>query len=111
MVRGFVDGRQIYAVRHPSGEIVVGAISDELSTTHVAVRDIRELSESISRLIPAIEEAEFVEARAGLRPTTADARSFFVTAHQRLAVTSGYFRHGVLLAPVARSRAEDFWRA
>ena len=111
MVRGFVDGRQIYAVRHPSGEIVVGAISDELSTTHVAVRDIRELSESISRLIPAIEEAEFVEARAGLRPTTADARSFFVAAHQRLAVTSGYFRHGVLLAPVARTRAEDFWRA
>jgi len=111
MVRGFVDGRQIYAVRHPSGEIVVGAISDELSTTHVAVRDIRELSESISRLIPAIEEAEFVEARAGLRPTTDNARSFFVAAHQRLAVTSGYFRHGVLLAPVARSRAEDFWRA
>ncbi|MBU6233583.1 MAG: FAD-dependent oxidoreductase [Acidobacteria bacterium] len=110
MIRAFVDGRQIYAVRHPDGMVVVGAISDETNSPRVLIRDMKELTETVTAVIPGLGDAEFREARSGLRPTTSDARSFFHTNSKRLAVTSGYFRHGILLAPIALRRAEAFWR-
>jgi glycine oxidase len=110
MIRAVIDGRQIYAVRHPDGLIVIGAVSDEISTSRVEVRDVRELTELISTVVPGLGDAEFLEVRSGLRPTTSDARSFFHVVHESVAVTSGYFRHGILMAPVAEQRAEAFWR-
>ncbi len=52
-------------------------------------------------LVPGIDELELVECRAGLRPGSADNGPFVGwTAVPGLAVATGHYRNGVLLAPL-----------
>jgi glycine oxidase len=55
-------------------------------------------------LVPALDELSLLEARAGLRPATADnAPSIGWTRLPGVAVATGHFRHGFLLAPLTAS--------
>lgn len=109
MVRGIVMGRHLYVIARDDGSVVVGASSDESAEVVVAARDVRQLLDDASMVVPSLDEARFLEARVGLRPAPESNRPFF----ERLGSTGwawsgGYFRHGYLLAPLAARRAREF---
>lgn len=109
MVRAIVAGRHVYVIARTDGSIIVGSTSDESSETVVEARHIRQLLDDAVRIIPGIDDARFVEARVGLRPAPDSHRSFFeVLGESRWAWSSGHFRHGYLLAPLAADRAKQF---
>ena len=109
MIRGIVRGRLIYVIRRPDGVVVVGATSDESSVAVVETRAIRQLLEDATELVPQLNEASFIEARVGLRPAAATQLPFFESLGTGTwAWSSGHFRHGFLLAPVAAADATNF---
>lgn len=108
MLRGIVDGRQVYLVRRPNGVTVIGASAEFTSSTYIASRDVRDLLELASQLVPDVLDSTFIEARAGLRPLSRNGISIFHSSSNNIAWTTGYFRHGILMAPLAAQRARDF---
>jgi glycine oxidase len=101
-VRAFVRGRPIYLVPRESGELVVGATTEELGLdTRTTVGGVLELLDDARQLLPGITELELVEASAGLRPGSPDnAPMIGEGALAGLVVATGHYRNGVLLAPV-----------
>jgi glycine oxidase len=108
MLRGFIDGRTVYLVRRPSGVTVIGATSDFVSQPIVQTRDVYDLIALASQIVPEVQDAAFLDARAGLRPSSDDGVPFFECLTPKMAWTSGYFRHGVLMAPIATEYAREF---
>lgn len=109
MVRGFVHGRPVYAIRRPDGTVVVGATSDESSERVAEAGAVRRLLEDATELLPGLDTAELQDVRVGLRPATASQHPFFEHLEgTRWAWSNGYFRHGYLLAPLAAERARCF---
>ena len=52
-------------------------------------------------MVPAVDEMTLLEIGVGLRPATADNRPCIGwTAQPGVAVATGHFRHGFLLAPL-----------
>ena len=49
-------------------------------------------------VVPAVEECDFLEAGAGARPGTPDDLPYIGRIDERTVVSTGYFRHGILLA-------------
>ncbi len=109
MVRGMIDGRSIYIVDRPNGEVIVGASADETSDRYVDTLAVSELLRLSLLLSPSLDTAEFVEARSGLRPVGPNGQPFLQRTSQRWGWHSGYYRHGVLMAPLAYRRAVEFW--
>jgi glycine oxidase len=101
-VRAFVRGRPVYLVPRESGEIVVGATTEELGLdTRTTVGGVLELLDDARHLLPGITELELVEAAAGLRPGSPDnAPMIGRGVLEGLIVATGHYRNGVLLAPV-----------
>ena len=50
------------------------------------------------RIVPGIQECEFIEAIAGERPGTPDDLPYLGKVGEKLVVSTGYFRHGILLS-------------
>jgi glycine oxidase len=105
-----VWGADCYVVPWTDGTVLVGATVEDVgfdeSTTAEGVRG---LLNSAIELIPALGTARFREARAGLRPKTADelpaiGRSSTMP-HVFYAV--GHYRNGVLLAPLTAALIAD----
>jgi glycine oxidase len=101
-VRALVHGRSIYLVPRPDGTVVVGATMEErghdLTVRAGAVHDL--LSDARA-VVPGIDELELLEARTGLRPATPDNTAVIGwTEVPGVAVASGHFRNGMLLAPL-----------
>ena len=101
-VRALVRGRSVYLVPREDGELVIGATQEERGfDTAVTVGGVRELLDDAVRIVPGVDEAEVVEALAGLRPGTHDNRPLI--GPTRLAgclLATGHFRNGVLLTPI-----------
>ena len=111
-VRAFVHGHMFYLVSRPGGYCVIGATSDERSEPVVEVGETQRLLRDALDLVPALESAHILETRVGLRPASVDLRPFFeVLAGDRWAWSSGHYRHGVTLAPLAALDAVQFARA
>ena len=108
MLRGFIDGRSVYLVRRPNGVTVIGATSDFMSEAIVQSRDVHDLIALAAQIVPEVQDARFLDARAGLRPVSRDGLAFFERITPKVGWTSGYFRHGVLMAPAAKARAREF---
>ncbi|RBM19793.1 glycine oxidase ThiO [Streptomyces sp. PT12] len=101
-VRAVVRGGDVYLVPRESGELVVGATSEErgLDTT-VTAGGVYQLLRDAHELVPGITELPLVETLAGLRPATPDnAPLLGPTALPGLHLATGHHRNGVLLAPV-----------
>ncbi len=96
-------GDSLYLVPRSSGELVVGATIEhagfDSSTTAQAVES---LLAGARRLVPVLAECAFLEARAGLRPDSADHLPIVgpVADAPGLYVASGHYRNGILLAAV-----------
>ncbi|WP_078621009.1 glycine oxidase ThiO [Streptomyces aurantiacus] len=101
-VRAVVRGSHVYLVPRVSGELVVGATSEELGwDTTVTAGGVYELLRDAHELVPGITELPLTETRAGLRPGSPDnAPLLGPTALAGLHLATGHFRNGVLLTPV-----------
>ena len=109
MIRALIDGRSIYIVDRPNGEVIIGASADESSERYVDALAVAELLRMALLLSPSLDTAEFVEARSGLRPVGPDGQPFLQRLNQSWGWHSGYYRHGILMAPLAYRRAVEFW--
>jgi glycine oxidase len=89
-----------YVVSRTSGEVVVGGTVEERGfDTSVTAGGIHRLLEAAWEVLPEIEELEFVEASARLRPATPDNLPV-IEERDGIVWATGHYRHGVLLAPV-----------
>lgn len=122
-IRGLVHGVPVYLVPRTDGTLVIGAtqredrlgspdqgrdgVGDPASTTAVSAGGVYQLLRDAQQLVPAVAELELLEATARARPATPDNAPFLgrvgtAAGHiQGLIISTGFFRHGVLLAPVA----------
>ncbi len=109
VVRAFVRGRAFYMVSRPGGYCVLGATSDERSELAVEVGELQRLLRDALDIVPSLETASVLETRCGLRPASDDLRPFFEQLQPTgWAWSSGHYRHGVTLAPLAALDALTF---
>ncbi|GAA1453195.1 FAD-dependent oxidoreductase [Nesterenkonia lacusekhoensis] len=108
-VRAKVRGRSVYLVpRGPEstdgdGGVVVGASSreDGLAGTHAG--SVQELLDDAVAVLPGLKDMELVEITTRARPGTPDDRPYLgaLAGHSGVVVSTGFSRHGILLAPLA----------
>lgn len=101
-VRAVVRGGHIYLVPRTSGELVIGATSEETGwETTVTAGGVYELLRDAHELVPGLTELPLTETCAGLRPASPDnAPLLGPTALPGLHLATGHHRNGVLLTPV-----------
>ena len=110
-VRALVHGRSIYLVPRPDRTVVVGATMEERGhNLTVRAGAVHELLSDARAVVPGIDELELLEARTGLRPATPDNTPVVGwTALAGVAVASGHFRNGMLLAPLTATTVVDLF--
>jgi glycine oxidase len=109
MIRSFVRGNTFYMVSRHGGYSVLGASSEERREVGAQVGEVQRLLRDALDVVPALETAAILETREGNRPASDDLRPFFeVLSGGRWAWSSGHFRHGVTLAPIAAGDALRF---
>jgi glycine oxidase len=111
VLRAYVRGRSCYLVSRPGGYCVIGASSDEQGELGVEVGELQRLLRDALDLVPALETAEVLETRQGLRPASKDLAPFLEIVDERWAWMSGHYRHGVTLAALTSLDAIDFARS
>ncbi|MDJ0376736.1 glycine oxidase ThiO [Cryobacterium sp. PH31-L1] len=124
-VRGLVHGVPVYLVPRGDGTLVIGATQREDGSGGVSAGGIYQLLRDAQVLLPAVSELELIEATTRARPGTPDNAPLLgrvggaVGDISGLVIATGFFRHGVLLTPVAAEHclqliegiADDRWRA
>ena len=101
-LRGLVHGFTVYLVPRADGRLVVGATVQERGwDTRVTAGGAYELLRDALALVPGLDDAELVAARAGLRPGTPDDLPLIGrSAMEGLVVATGHYRNGILLTPI-----------
>jgi glycine oxidase len=116
-VRGLVHGVPVYIVPRDDGTVVIGATQREVALEEgaaeaaVSAGGIYQLLRDAQVLVPAVAELELLECTARARPGTPDNAPLLGRVQDRtgdscipgLIVATGFFRHGILLAPAAAS--------
>ncbi|MFV0457816.1 MAG: FAD-dependent oxidoreductase [Actinomycetales bacterium] len=107
-IRARVAGTPVYVVPRPDGGLVLGATSREDGEPLPSAGGMHQLLRDAIRLVPAVAEFAVTELIARPRPGTPDnAPLLGLATDSRARVTpglvlaTGFFRHGVLLAPLA----------
>ncbi|MFF0903368.1 UNVERIFIED_CONTAM: FAD-dependent oxidoreductase [Kocuria sp. CPCC 205316] len=107
-VRGLVHGVPVYLVPRTDGTVVIGATSREDDLTGPSAGGVFRLLRDAQALVPGVADLELVEVLARARPGTPDDIPYLGRVRDPdgspvpgLVVSTGYFRHGVLLAPLA----------
>ncbi|GAA1170078.1 Hydrogen cyanide synthase subunit HcnC precursor [Corynebacterium glaucum] len=101
VVRGFVEDRPIYLIPREDRTLTIGATTREDGREQPQVQGIYQLLRDAIEICPAIEECDFLEADAGARPGSPDDLPYLGRVSDRVTVSTGYFRHGILLAGMA----------
>ena len=105
-----VWGPRCYLVPAGPGTILVGATVEDVGfDERTTAAGVRELLDAACHLIPALGDATFVAARAGLRPATLDEMPLIgrSTKIRGLVYATGHYRNGVLLAPLTARAVAD----
>ncbi|AZA10408.1 glycine oxidase ThiO [Corynebacterium gerontici] len=107
VVRGFVLDRPVYLV--PRGdELVLGATSREDLQPDPLAGGVLDLLRDAARILPDIQLLGIKEVSAGARPGTPDDVPLFGRDPRTDAlISTGYFRHGILLAALAARLGAD----
>ncbi len=107
-IRGLVRGLPVYIVPREDGTVVIGATSREDHNPGVSAGGVHQLLRDAQVLLPAVAELELLESTARARPGTPDNAPLLgrVAAASGkdipgLIIATGFFRHGVLLTPIA----------
>ncbi|MBK8437457.1 MAG: glycine oxidase ThiO [Austwickia sp.] len=108
-LRAQVHGQPVYLVPRDDGGIVIGATSREDDLDAPSTGGTFRLLRDASAVVPAILETELVEVMARARPGTPDDLPVIGTDPELpgVVLSSGYFRHGVLLAPLGARLTAD----
>jgi glycine oxidase len=108
-VRGLVHGRSVYLVPRLDGSVVVGATVEERGLDRtVQAGAVHELLCDARAIVPGVDELELLEAATGLRPATADnTPRIGWTGLDGVAVATGHYRSGILLAPLTAAAIVD----
>jgi len=106
-VRAQVRGRSAYLVPRGDGTVVVGASVREGGVAGVHAGSVLALLRDAETVVPGIGECEIVEMLARPRPASADAVPLLGLVEEGLLVSTGFDRHGVLLAPLAAEVGAD----
>ncbi|MFC4322115.1 glycine oxidase ThiO [Litchfieldia salsa] len=99
-----------YLVPKSGGRIIVGATEKANTFSQsVSFNGISGLMEKAKRILPAIVEAEWEMAWAGIRPQTSDGLPYLGEhpKHKNLFVATGHYRNGILLAPITGELIAD----
>jgi glycine oxidase len=107
VISGYVDGRYVYLVPRPDGEIVVGATQEELADRTVTAGPVLELLRSATDLVPELAECELAETVVRHRPATPDGAPLLGVLRDDVIVAAGHYRTGVLLSPVTADLIAD----
>ncbi|MHA7305848.1 glycine oxidase ThiO [Arthrobacter sp. TMN-49] len=107
-IRGLVRGLPVYIVPREDGTVVIGASSREDGSPGVSAGGVHQLLRDAQVLVPAVAELELIETTARARPGTPDNAPLLGRVAgpdgrdiQGLIIATGFFRHGVLLTPMA----------
>lgn len=101
-IRGYAAGHPAYLVPRPDGTVVLGATSREDGNPAVSAGGVYTLLRDAIRLVPAVAEYAIAETIARARPGTPDNAPLLGSlGSDGLIAATGFFRHGVLLAPAA----------
>lgn len=102
-VRAKVSGRSVYLVPRQDGGLVIGASAREDGLTGTHAGSVAELLEDAITVLPAVREMELVEITSRARPGTPDDKPYLgqLSEHSGVVVSTGFHRHGILLAPLA----------
>ncbi|QPK81415.1 glycine oxidase ThiO [Schaalia sp. ZJ405] len=107
VVRGFVEDRPVYIIPREDRTIAIGATTREDGRPEPSVGGMYQLIQDAIRVIPGIEECDFIELTAGARPGTPDDLPYIGRVADHQIVCSGFFRHGILLAALASRVTAD----
>ncbi|MFZ0664920.1 MAG: glycine oxidase ThiO [Acidimicrobiales bacterium] len=101
-VRCMVHGSYVYIVPRADGTIVIGATVEEMGyDRRVQAGAVYDLLRDARTAIPGIADLELSECFTGLRPGSPDNGPFIGwTSLEGLAVATGHYRNGILLAPI-----------
>ncbi|MCC2032827.1 glycine oxidase ThiO [Microbacterium allomyrinae] len=125
-VRGAVHGESVYLVPRADGTLVIGATQREDGGDGVSAGGVHSLLRDAQQVLPAVGELHLIEATARARPATPDNAPLLGRVRRGdggtlagLVVATGFFRHGVLLAPIAadiclgliEGRSDERWDA
>ena len=110
-VRGLVRGVPVYLVPRSDGTVVIGATQREDGSAEVSAGGVYQLLRDAQALVPAVAELELLEVTARARPGTPDNAPLLGRVARAagedspdiagLIIATGFFRHGVLLTPIA----------
>jgi glycine oxidase len=102
VVRGSVKGHHVYVVPRATGELVVGASSEEAGfDVRPRAGAVYELLRDATTLIPELSEVTFTEVSTSVRPGSPDnAPLIGPTRLDGLIIATGHYRNGILLTPV-----------
>lgn len=100
-VRATVHGHSVYLVPRADGTLVVGASVRESGGEGPHTGSVFALLRDAQKVVPGIEECELVEVIARARPGSPDALPLLGPLAPGLIASTGFDRHGVLLAPLA----------
>lgn len=102
-LRAIVHGRPVYLTPRPTGELVVGASSREDCEPGLNTGAVLDLLEDAAAILPALRETGIGDITCRARPGTPDDIPYLGPLRHapRIIVSTGYHRHGILLAPLA----------
>lgn len=106
-VRGIVHGHPVYLVPRADGTMVIGATSREDDLVGPLVGGVHQLLRDAQRLVPGVLECELQEVMARARPGTPDDVPLVGRLGPGLTVSTGYFRHGILLTALGARLGAD----
>ena len=101
VIRGYCEGFPIYIIPREDNTLAIGATSREDGRTSPPVFAVNDLLRHAIRMVPGIAECDFLRITTGARPGTPDDLPYLGKINSRLVVSTGYFRHGILLAALA----------
>jgi glycine oxidase len=92
-----------YVVPQGNHDLLVGATMEEAGfDDRPTTSGMLQLLRAAQVLVPQVADAEFVEARVGLRPATTDSLPIlgYARESESLIYSVGHFRNGIVLAPL-----------
>jgi glycine oxidase len=103
-------GSRCYLVPWTDGTLLVGATMEDVGfVEQTTVAGVRTLLDAAYELLPETQNAEFQEARVGLRPATSDSLPVIGESDTvpGLYFAAGHYRNGILLAPLTAQLIAD----
>lgn len=107
VIRGFVEDRPVYIIPREDHTLTLGATTREDDRPDPQAGGVFQLLRDGIEIVPGIEECDIVETHAGARPGSPDDLPYLGPVSERVVVSTGYFRHGILLAAVGARCAAD----